>query len=222
MFCILDTKALNHCAGVSNLVNLSHGTFCHPKPVSMIFHGLKFLTAALLPSCDIAWFLSIVFTDHGCIVQVSNCAVGDGVQAFTLSYPIDQSGFIFGIRTNPHTSSLIAVTPGGKSLGTGISCHAGVNIGSPFQSNNTHIALLLSMSVFLAFCLFSSSSFCSLSVSAFICSAYVLPASIRALTWDSWFCVIPSRLSSTVASILCWNSNIFLGVSSFPQSASFL
>jgi len=49
IFFILATKALNHCCGVSNLVNLSHATFLHQNPVSVIFQALKFLTAGESP-----------------------------------------------------------------------------------------------------------------------------------------------------------------------------
>ena len=60
MFLILATRALNPSAGVSNTVNLSHSTFLPPNPVSIIFQGLKFLTAGVLPYFCFASSLSIV------------------------------------------------------------------------------------------------------------------------------------------------------------------
>lgn len=60
MFLILDTRALNHSCGVSNTVNLSHSTFLPPNPVSIIFQGLKFRTAGVVPYLAVASFFAIV------------------------------------------------------------------------------------------------------------------------------------------------------------------
>ena len=88
-FLIFATRALNHSCGVSNTVNLSHSTFFPPNQVSIMFQGLKFLTAGVVPYFAVASFLAIDsqgfcpgVTHHACLPLESSHSFHTGVGDF--------------------------------------------------------------------------------------------------------------------------------------------
>lgn len=85
IFSIFDTRALNHSCGVANRVNLSPATFCPQNQVSIMLPGLKFLTAGVLPYCEMIACLSThIATSADCAAcsAVCHCAIAALINSF--------------------------------------------------------------------------------------------------------------------------------------------